>query len=146
MATSIKPTGKPGKPDKPKGYSYIRFSSAEQALGDSSRRQAQLAKEYAARHGLELDTELTFKDTGVSAYRGRNAADGRLGDFLELVRAGVVKQGSFLLVESLDRISRQTARKALRTLEDIVESGITLVTLTDGKTYTAESIDQDQMS
>jgi DNA invertase Pin-like site-specific DNA recombinase len=57
-----------------------------------------------------------------------------------------VKQGSYLLVESLDRISRQTARKALRTLEDIVESGVTLVTLTDGKAYTADSLDQDQMS
>jgi len=131
---------------KPKAYSYVRFSTPEQSRGDSSRRQAQLAQDYAARHDLDLDTSLTFKDLGVSAYRGRNAADGRLGDFLEAVRAGVVAQGSYLLVESLDRISRQTARKALRTLEDIVESGVTLVTLTDGKAYTKDSLDQDQMS
>jgi DNA invertase Pin-like site-specific DNA recombinase len=131
---------------KPKAYSYIPFSTAEQAGGDSSRRQSALAKDYAARHGLELDDSLTFRDLGISAYRGHNAAGGALADFLAAVKAGVVRQGSFLLVESLDRISRQTARKALRTLEDIVESGVTLVTLTDQKTYTSESIDQDQMS
>ena len=32
------------------------------------------------------------------------------------------------------------------TLEDIVESGVTLVTLTDGKAYTKDSLDQDQMA
>jgi DNA invertase Pin-like site-specific DNA recombinase len=48
---------------------------------------------------------------------------------------GLVPQGSVLLVENLDRISRQTAPLALRTLEQIIESGVSLVTLTDGKEY-----------
>ena len=36
---------------QPKAYSYIRFSTPEQALGDSLRRQVQLAEEYARKHG-----------------------------------------------------------------------------------------------
>lgn len=126
-----------------RAFSYLRFSSPEQAQGDSARRQSDLAAAYAARHGLELDEKLTFKDLGVSAFRGRNAADGRLGDFLEAVKAGVVPQGSHLLVESLDRISRQAVLPALDTLRALVGSGITVVTLSDGAVYTKEKIETE---
>jgi DNA invertase Pin-like site-specific DNA recombinase len=129
-----------------KAYSYLRFSTPEQAKGDSLRRQVALAEEYAARHGLELDDTLTYHDTGVSAYRGRNVEEGKLGDFLEAVREGLVEQGSVLLVESLDRISRQLARRALRTLEAIVDEGVTVVTLSDGKAYTRANLDDDPMA
>lgn len=129
-----------------KAYSYLRFSTPEQMRGDSFRRQTAAADEYAARHGLDLDAALTFRDLGVSAYRGKNAEDGSLGAFLEAVKAGIVAPGSWLLVESLDRISRQTARKALRVLESIVDAGITVVTLADGRAYSEEALDSDPMA
>jgi DNA invertase Pin-like site-specific DNA recombinase len=124
-----------------KAYSYLRFSTPEQALGDSRRRQTKLAEEYALAHKLTLDTELNLHDLGVSAFRGDNIATGALGAFLDAVKQGIVEKGSFLLVESLDRVSRAAARKAVRVLEDIVEAGITVVTLNDGKAYTEESLD-----
>ena len=126
---------------KPRAYSYVRFSTPEQQRGDSFRRQMVLAREYADRHGLELDDTLDLQDLGLSAYRGANAESGRLGEFLELVRAGHIPRGSYLLVESLDRLSRQKARKALRPLEDIIEAGVYVVTLFDGRVYDLESID-----
>ncbi|WP_309896711.1 recombinase family protein [Archangium sp.] len=119
----------------PKAYSYLRFSTPEQMKGDSSRRQTSMALEYAAKHGLTLDEDLTYKDLGVSAFRGKNAEEGKLSEFLDAVRTGKVESGSFLLVESLDRISRQAAWLALGTLTSILAHGITLVTLADGKTY-----------
>jgi DNA invertase Pin-like site-specific DNA recombinase len=124
----------------PKAYSYLRFSTPEQAKGDSLRRQMALADDYAKRHGLTLDTELNMRDLGVSAFRGDNA-QAALGAFLQAVRDGLVPNGSLLLVEALDRVSRQSARKAVRILEDIVEAGITVVTLNDGKAYTEASLD-----
>jgi DNA invertase Pin-like site-specific DNA recombinase len=114
--------------------------------GDSFRRQSDLAERYAVAHGLDLDTTLTFQDLGKSAFRGANLETGQLGTFLQAVRDGLVAEGSWLLVESLDRISRQKPRKALRTLEDILEAGVTLVTLTDGKVYTADALDDDPMA
>ncbi|MFN7121738.1 MAG: recombinase family protein [Hydrogenophaga sp.] len=130
-----------------RAYSYLRFSTPEQMRGDSFRRQAALAEAYAHQHGLELDTALTFHDAGVSAFRGRNVGpEGQLGAFLDAIRSGVVPQGSYLLVESLDRISRQTARKALRSLEDVVEAGAVVVTLNDGRKYTNENLDSDQIA
>lgn len=135
---------KPSTPRR-KAYSYVRFSTPEQAKGDSKRRQNTMAAEYAKLHNLDLDDTLTFQDEGVSSFRGRNAETGKLGEFLEAVRKGIVPQGSVLLVENLDRISRQAARKALRTIEDIVEAGVSIVTLTDGKEYDSTSLD-DGMS
>lgn len=129
-----------------KAYSYLRFSTPDQMEGDSFRRQTAAAQEYAQKHGLELDDKLTFNDLGVSAFRGKNAETGRLAEFLEAVRAGLVEPGATLLVENLDRISRQSARKALRVLESICDEGVTLVTLSDGRAYTREALDSDPMA
>jgi DNA invertase Pin-like site-specific DNA recombinase len=126
-----------------RAYSYVRFSSPEQAKGDSFDRQTRQTKAYCERRGLVLDTELTFRDLGVSAFHGRNA-EKQLGAFLDAVRTGVIAKGSYLIVESLDRISRQTVRKAVRIMEEIVEAGINLVDLSDGdRVYNAHILDTD---
>ena len=129
----------------PKAYSYLRFSTPEQMKGDSFRRQSRLAQEYADQHGLDLD-EHSFEDLGISAYQGRNQEAGSLRLFLKAVEEGAIKPGSYLLVESLDRISRQSARKASSLLGDICDMGITVVTLFDGKSYDQESLDRDPVA
>src|SRR4051794_17399302 len=100
-----------------KAYSYIRFSTPEQLKGDSLRRQLQLSRDYALQHGLELDEEL--KDIGVSAFKGKNRTDGALGRFINLVREGKIEPGSVLLVESLDRLSRDQILAALSQFSEI---------------------------
>jgi hypothetical protein len=87
-------------------FSYLRFSTPEQASGDSRRRQLAMAEKFAADHHLKLDRQLSFRDLGVSAFRGENAKEGALRAFLEAIEHNLVPKGSFLLVESLDRLSR----------------------------------------
>jgi DNA invertase Pin-like site-specific DNA recombinase len=129
----------------PKVYSYLRFSTPEQALGDSKRRQVDQAREWAAEHSMVLDEEL--KDEGVSGFRGANLqADTGLGGFLRAIRDGAVAPGSVLVVESLDRLSRDYARKAQRVLEDICDGGVDVVTLSDSKRYSKALLDQDPLS
>jgi len=89
----------------PKAYSYLRFSTPEQGRGDSYRRQMELANKFAALNDLDLDEELKFQDYGMSAFQGRNARIGALRQFIDRVDDGVIEKGSYLLVESLDRIS-----------------------------------------
>lgn len=124
-------------------YSYVRFSSERQSKGRSIQRQIEMAEAYALKHGLELDT--SFRDEAVSAFRGKNIVEGRLGNFLKAVESGKVPKGSTLLVESLDRISREEVRKALPTLLMLINAGITIVSLADDppQVYSAEKIDQD---
>lgn len=124
-------------------YSYLRFSTPGQASAEKLRTQLEQAREYAKVNGLILDEDFSFQDLGMSAYRGANSRVGRLGDFLLAAQHGLVKRGSYLLVESLDRISRDSARRAFRTLGNICDEGITVVTLIDEQIYTAEILDRD---
>lgn len=131
----------------PKVYSYTRFSTPEQAAGDSQRRQAAAAEQWAAKQGLELDQSLRISDAGVSAFRGGNvSADAGLARFMDAIGEGLVEPGSVLVVESLDRLSRLPPRKAVRQLEDIIEAGVRVVTLSDGQEYDAERLERDPIA
>lgn len=122
-----------------KAFSYVRFSSGRQAEGDSERRQIAMAEEYANKHGLELDT--TFRDLGISGFRGSNRTKGALARFIEAVGSPVVPRGSYFLIEDFDRFSREPVATALSTFMKLIDSGITLVTLMDGKVYSADTLD-----
>jgi len=109
--------------------------------GDSRRRQLDQSRAYAEANGLELAEGSELEDIGVSAFKGANVRDGALGVFLEAIRSGAVKPGSYLLVESLDRLTRQQLLKAQTLFLSIVEAGINLVTLADGRLYPAGTND-----
>ncbi|CAE6801534.1 recombinase family protein [Paraburkholderia domus] len=118
-----------------RAYSYVRFSTPEQSKGDSLRRQQALSEAYALENSLTLDTTLTFHDLGVSAFKGGNVERGRLGAFLEACDTGLVAPGSYLLVESLDRLSREAVMEALQLFLSILNKGIIIVTLGDSRLY-----------
>lgn len=126
-----------------KAYSYLRFSAVGQRFGDSLRRQQSLAEIYAAKNNLLMDDVLTYEDTGVSAFRSQNAKTGALREFLNAVESGLIEAGSFLLVESLDRISRDQIMMAQGIFLQIVSAGINLVTLIDGRCYSKQSINDN---
>jgi DNA invertase Pin-like site-specific DNA recombinase len=126
--------------DRPRAYSYIRMSTPEQLKGHSKRRQLEKSIEYARAHDLEFADESQIEDIGVSAFRGANVKYGALGQFIEAVERRRVPTGSYLLVESLDRISRQEILLSLELFVKIIRLGIILVTLQDGKVFT-QSLD-----
>lgn len=124
-----------------KAYSYIRFSTPEQARGDSLRRQTAVADEWCKARNIQLDD--TLRDMGVSAFRGVNRNEGALRRFLELVQNGRIERGSYLIVESLDRISREAVNEAAFQLLDLIRAGIIVVTLSDGQEYSEERLKRD---
>jgi DNA invertase Pin-like site-specific DNA recombinase len=129
-----------------KAYSYIRFSTPQQALGDSLRRQTEKAAKYAAGHGLTLDTELNLSDLGVSAYRQSNSKKGALRVFLDEVEAGHIAVGSYPLIENMDRLSRDEIYEAMGPFLTLITSGITVVTLTDERRYSRETLSHEGAS
>ena len=122
----------------PKCYSYIRFSTPEQSKGDSQRRQLKLSEDYAKEHGLKLEDSM--EDLGRSAFKGVHRTKGALGGFLLLVKSGKIPKGSTLIVESLDRLSREQVSDAFDQFRDIIKAGIRIVTLADRMEYTSDSI------
>ena len=127
--------------DAARAYSYIRLSTEGQLKGHGRDRQVQQSADFAKRHGLRLATDSQLEDFGISAFKGANVKEGALGKFLEAVEAGLVPKGSFLLVESLDRVSRQAILESLSLFLRIIRAGINLVTLQDEHVYRADQTD-----
>lgn len=124
-----------------KAYSYIRMSTPEQLKGDSVRRQQQATNDYIQENGLELAD--IIRDHGVSAFKGKNVEFGALSEFLELAENGQIEAGSFLIVESLDRLTRQNVFDAISLLNRIIRFDVNVVTLTDKRVYSRSSIEQN---
>lgn len=122
----------------PNAYSYLRFSTADQIHGDSLRRQTELARAWCAKSGIPLVEN--YRDLGVSAFRGKNADKGALKAFLDRVESGQIPAGSYLIVESLDRLSRTDITFALQMFLGLINAGIVVVTLADQRVYDGEKI------
>ncbi|WP_232312140.1 recombinase family protein [Achromobacter spanius] len=130
---------------KPIVYSYLRFSDPKQAAGSSADRQIEYAKRWASEHGMALDASLSLRDEGLSAYHQRHVKQGALGVFLRAAEDGHIPEGSVLIVEGLDRLSRAEPIQAQAQLAQIVNSGITVVTASDGREYNRESLKRQPM-
>jgi len=124
-------------------YSYIRFSTPEQAQGDSLRRQTEMSEKYAQEHGLLLDKSLNLLDKGLSGYTGENRKKGALAVFLRAVEKKIVPPGSYLLVESLDRLSRDTLSEQMTLFMELINADIIVITLKDNQIYSKATIDTD---
>lgn len=132
-----------------KAYSYIRMSTDIQIKGDSLRRQLDSSEIYAKNNQLELVDSIDgikLKDIGVSAFKGKNTQIGVLSLFLDALEKGKIKPDSVLLVESLDRLSRDKLSQALNQFMRILEKGIEIITLSDNQKYTQEIINTNPAS
>ncbi|MFS2017381.1 recombinase family protein [Massilia sp. CT11-108] len=130
---------------KPLAYSYRRFSHAKQNEAGSLKRQKDIAVGYCQKHNLQLveDEQYTFLDRATSAFDGKNLDDkAELRRFHDLVEAGSIPEGSYLIVESLDRLSRQHPRQALPRFLDLLNAGINIVSVNDDKVYKAGKVDE----
>ncbi|MFL9864152.1 recombinase family protein [Paraburkholderia fungorum] len=125
---------------RPLAYSYVRFSTAQQAMGDSLRRQVEMTERYCEKKGLNLARASAYRDLGVSAFRKKNIETGKLAEFIDAVKAGKVRPGSYLIVEQFDRLSRANVNVALRLLLDLIDAGIVVVTLIDEKEWNKDSV------
>jgi DNA invertase Pin-like site-specific DNA recombinase len=115
-------------------YLYIRFSDDKQAQGTSYARQLRYARDYCPT--LIEDSTHIFFDSGKSAYSGANIANGgELRRFYDAVADGSIPKGSTLLVEDLDRLSRDGMWIASAKLRELTDNGIAVVTLRDKKRY-----------
>ena len=127
-----------------RAFSYVRFSHPDQRKGDSFRRQTDLAEAYAKEHGLVVDTSLK-PDLAISAYRGKNRKTGNLAAFLNKITTGDVPRGSALLLESLDRLSREELEESFDLLRSIVRAGVEVHTISDRQVYRKGHMDAQQM-
>jgi len=110
---------------------YERFSHSSQAGGDSLRRQSAAATSWCAQNGYHLDE--TLSDEGLSAFTGKNKSKGSaLSQIIDRAESGHYPKGTRLIVESVDRITREEHIEALELLLRISKVGLVLVILNQG--------------
>ncbi|WP_429142505.1 recombinase family protein [Aeromonas veronii] len=117
---------------------YSRFSSSQQADGDSLRRQTERAQQFCLQNGLTL-SDITFQDLGISGWQAKKR-DG-LESLIEAIESGSIPAGSFVLVEAADRLSRRGFRHVLQLVERLVSTKCKFVTVENGQIYDERNID-----
>ncbi|HDX8358450.1 TPA: recombinase family protein [Aeromonas hydrophila] len=121
-----------------KAWLYARFSSNQQADGDSINRQVKAAQQWCDANGVELQ-QTSFRDLGVSGWKSIKRPM-----FEQLIKAmseGKIPRGSYVLFESTDRLSRRGWRhtqELIRTITCVYDCK--LVILDKGQVYTKENV------
>ncbi len=123
-------------------YIYARWSSMEQTKGSTLARQINNCTAAITEFNWNL-AEPPLIDRGRSAYTGDNIKNGRLGDFAKRMLVGAVPKGSILVVEELDRLSRQPADVMLAWLSPLIRAGLTIYVTQTRQTIDVKMLDYD---
>ncbi len=126
----------------PRAWAYIRWSSKRQEKGDSLDRQTAGFNHFKAEFP-EVEIVDTLLDGGLSAYHGMNTASGQLRHILDNIQNGVIKAGDYLIVESIDRLSRQRAPNTVDLLNGIIKKGVRFYTTIDKQLYSYDDEKND---
>lgn len=118
---------------------YVRWSSAEQAKGHSKERQLGLCREHARHRGWRVIDEVI--EEGQSAFTGVHRRSGKLGELQRDFEEGKYPAGVVLLVERLDRLSREAPAQFFLWLSAITGRGVTIATVDGNRTYSGASLD-----
>ena len=115
-------------------YSYARISHPSQIEGRGlSRHDERLDHYLATRPNCRLVQRMQDITSGWS---GLHRSKGTFGAFETLVDQGLIKPGSRLALDKLDRLSREDTDVALELLLKLIRKRVVVVTLSDGMEYT----------
>ena len=108
-------------------YIYARFSTAEQSKGTSLERQLTQGRKWVEENSWLYSADREIRDEGRSAFHGANRDEGAaLFDFEMKARHGHFQNGTVLVVENIDRLSRQGAKAAAQLIWMLNDCGVTV--------------------
>lgn len=105
------------------------------------KRQDENAIEFIKQKGWTLVA--TYDDKGISAYSGKNRKEGELARILNLIRTGVIKPGEIIVVDALDRLTRQPPLEAFSLLKEILEAGIAIQCVYEREPFTYDNVNSN---
>jgi DNA invertase Pin-like site-specific DNA recombinase len=105
--------------------SYTRFSTPNQAKGDSETRQEREYRDFCERHNLTPGKEV-FIDRGRSGYHGTHRTKGALGVLVQAAKDGRFDEGTVIVVEAWDRLGRLRPDKQIELLSELLHTGVAI--------------------
>jgi DNA invertase Pin-like site-specific DNA recombinase len=132
-----------------RAYVYSRWSSLEQGKrrdgedidANTLSRQVGNATRFAKDRGWDIVEIIT--DQGRSAYTGENLTTGNLGKFTTRLEQQLIPDGSCLIVEKLDRISRLPPSEMYDWFRKVMKLGLSIAVANDNRVYSREVMDTD---
>lgn len=122
---------------------YVRWSdAAKQSDGDSESRQMAAISAWCSARGYATDPARLLMDRGRSGFAGHNLSKGALGKFVRDVELRRVPEGSMLVVESLDRITRLPISDATRLIDLLTRGGVSVGVVDTNEVFTAKTNNQ----
>ena len=120
--------------------SYVRVSTKDQLDGSGIKRQEKAYQEWLRRN-TDYENFDEFKDLGISG-RGKNSTAGALNKIIEKAEKGQIPHSTCLVVESINRLSREAPKESLGLLLKIFKSGLTIAfTEYGGKVFDGQGND-----
>ena len=126
-----------------KAYLYQRFSTPRQSKGSSEDRQTEAQEAWLS---LEKNKDVKVQgdiiiDKGLSG-RGAHLKKGSLGVLVDSIEKGLIEEGSLILVERFNRLSRMKISKTEQLLYKVWDKNITIVTVVNGIEYPPSTADE----
>ncbi|WP_230514037.1 recombinase family protein [Limnobaculum parvum] len=110
----------------------------------SVERQLEAGRKYCEENSLTLSNE-NFCDLGISAYKNKKR-DG-FDDMIEAINSGRIPEGSYILIEAIDRLSRKGIQETQKILSQILEKGINIAFVgDDAKTLSGVVLTEDSLN
>ena len=109
----------------------------EQIKGYGPDLQKMLGREYATSMGWQIEREIA--DEGRSAFHGANRLEGAALHDFEIEARNGLHRDKVLVVENIDRLSRQGAKAAAQLIWALNEHGVDVATYHDGYVYKADN-------
>jgi len=109
-------------------FAYVRVSTVKQGEGASLEAQRDAITQYAARHGLQISTWFTEKETAAKSGRPQ---------FNKLVKSLKANEAAGILIHKIDRSARNMRDWA--TVNDLLDSGVDVRFAADSLDLTTRS-------
>jgi len=121
---------------------YHRYSDPKQGMGSSIERQREITANAIALHGWTATPH--HEDKGESAWMGHHL-DAVLGEITGKAKAGEYPDGTVIVAEQMDRLSRQGYDTFKPWVREIVAAGLKVYLCDDRTLYDAEAIANDTL-
>jgi DNA invertase Pin-like site-specific DNA recombinase len=108
------------------GVSYARFSDPKQAKGDSKERQAEMFRDFCARHDLTPHPGKPYLDPGRSGYTDAHRQKGELGRLIAAAKDGAFPPGTVIVVEAWDRLGRLRPDRQTELIAELLRTGVSI--------------------
>src|SRR5262245_13082319 len=118
---------------------YLRYSTLEQAEGQSEQRQIQGAERWCREHDGKLVK--VYKDLGISGGKSSDDRKGLAALLKDLAKGTIPK---YLLIEDVDRLSRMLPLDSLNLISKILDYGVAIVSIRDNQVLTKDNWQNSQ--